>query len=74
MSAHSPPVQMARSAGAARSIPLSSPSASAPVRPLMKGGTGVGVAVFVFVHYSSPLEGGSQDINSTKYFVPSTWY
>ena len=41
MSAPSPPVQMARSAGAARSIPLSSPSAPAPVRPL-KGGTGVG--------------------------------
>ena len=34
MSAPSPPVQMARSAGAARSIPLSSPSAPAPVRPL----------------------------------------
>ena len=45
MSAPSPPVQMARSAGAARSIPLSSPSAPAPVRPLMKGGTGVGAGV-----------------------------
>ena len=44
MSAPSPPVQMARSAGAARSIPLSSPSAPAPVRPL-KGGTGVGAGV-----------------------------
>ena len=53
MSAPSPPVQMARSAGAARSIPPSSPFAPAPVRPpvgppvrpLMKGGTGVGAGV-----------------------------